>query len=251
MLKYFMYFFCFLFFFSYAGMCEETPQKLIKSMQGVIKDAQKVQKEVDAWAMEREKLLSEISELKNLKRWYMHQQKKYETYIQKQKQLLAELQRRRKEARRINISLEPYLDDTVKRLEEFIGSDLNFLPEERQKRLAFLKDSLDDYHLGLSEKLRRVLEVLQVEAEYGRGIEKSEAVLTLDNKPTEVRLLRIGRVALFYQTLDGKRCGYMEAGGTWKDLPASFNSEISKALDMIDHRRAYDLIELPLRRVQP
>ena len=251
MLKYFMYFFCFLFFFSYAGMCEETPQRWIKSMQEAVKDAQKVQKQVDAWAVEREKLLAEISELKSLKRWYVHQQKKYETYIQKQKQVIADLQKRRKEARRINIFLEPYLDDTVKRLEEIIGSDLKFLPEERQKRLAFLKDSLDDYHLGLSEKLRRVLEALQVEAEYGRGIEKSEAVLTLDNKPIEVRLLRIGRVALFYQTLDGKRCGYMDVDGSWKDLPASFNSEITRALDMIEHRRAYDLIELPLRRVQP
>ena len=252
MLKGLVFFITFLFFFPFTGQGKETPQKLINSMEGAVKEAQKVQGEVDAWAVEREKLLSEILELKNLKRWYTHQQKKYEGYIQKQRKVIAELKRQREEAKKINIFLEPYLDDTVKRLEEFIASDLSFLPEERQKRLAFLKNSLDDYHLELSEKLRRVLEALQVEAEYGRGIEKNEAVLSQDNESTQVYLLRVGRVALFYLTLDGKKCGYLDrSSNTWRELPASFNSEISKALDMIERRRAYELVELPLRRVQP
>lgn len=247
-----VFFTTFLFLFPFTGQSREAPQKLLNSMEGAVKEAQKVQGEVDAWAVEREKLLSEILELKNLKRWYTHQQEKYESYIQNQKKVISELKRQLEEAKKINILLEPYLDEAVKRLEEFIASDLNFLPEERQKRLAFLKNSLDDYHLELSEKLRRVLEALQVEAEYGRGIEKNEAVLSQGSESTQVYLLRVGRVALFYQTLDGKKCGYLDrSSNTWRELPATFNSEISKALDMIERRRAYELVELPLRRVQP
>ncbi len=71
------------------------------------------------------------------------------------------------------------MDEWLMRLEEFVKKDLPFLPEERERRLKFLKDSLNDYHLGLDEKTRRLLESLQAEAGYGEDVEKSEGSIQL------------------------------------------------------------------------
>ena len=123
--------------------------------------------------------------------------------------------------------------------------------DERTRRLAFLKDSLADYDLGSGEKLRRILEALHVEADYGRNIEKSEAVLDIQGSQTSVYLLRIGRTAVFYVSLDGTKVGRLAPTGEWEPLPSGYASELTRAMEMAERRRAVELVELPLGEVKP
>ncbi len=75
------------------------------------------------------------------------------------------------------------------------------------RRIQFLRDSLDDYHLQLSEKLRRVFEALLVETEYGQNVSTSTQELMINGTPTQVTIFRLGRAALYYQTTDGSEVG--------------------------------------------
>ncbi len=166
-----------LFFFFSTGwsLCafsETPPTDLQKKIEHAIRQGQASQSQAEAWTKQSEAYLNEIRELRNRKRWLSHQQDKYQIYVQKQQETITELERKKKETEKIKMSLEPFLDELFTRLEEFVKNDLPFLPEERQKRLEFLKDSLDNYHIGLDEKTRRVLEAIQVEAGYGGTVEK-------------------------------------------------------------------------------
>ncbi|MBW1712219.1 MAG: DUF3450 domain-containing protein, partial [Deltaproteobacteria bacterium] len=193
-----------------------------------------------------------ISQEKNRLRWLERQRRKFEGYIKRQEAAIAELDRRRQELDRINRELEPYLEEVVDRLAAFIETDLDFLAEERTRRLDFLRQSLGDYHLGLSEKLRRTLEALQVEAAYGHNLDQTEAELTIDGQPTQVHVLRLGRLALYYQTLDGQKLGWRPRGALkWRPLSRGYRRELAKALDMAQRRRAVELVTLPVGRPQP
>jgi len=226
---------------------ETNPTQAHKKMENAVTIEQKAQKEADAWAKEKENILAEIHDLKGRQKWLDFQRKKYKAYIEKEKGVLKELKRKKKKYEEIRMGLEPYLDEVMKRLETFVKNDLQFLKEERGKRLAFLKDSLSDYRIGLSEKLRRVLEALQVEANYGRGIEKSEGVLSINGQTIEVNLLRVGRLALFYETLDHKKVGFLDREtGKWKTLPHRYGTEITRAMEMADRKRAIELVDLPI-----
>ena len=63
--------------------------------------------------------------------------------------------------------------------------------------------------MSVSEKYRRIVEAYVVEMEYGRTIEAYEGKLAGTDERT-VQLLRVGRLTLLYQTMDGKETGYWD-----------------------------------------
>ena len=199
------------------------------------------------WTDQRESMAAEIRDMKATDAWLEFQNRKYEKYISRQESVIAELERRKVEAERIRHELEPFLETVVDRLEEFVGRDLPFLAEERARRIAFLRDSLDDYHLALSEKLRRVFEALLVETEYGRSVSTTPEELVINGQPTLVSTFRLGRYALFYQTADGAEAGMWDrTTGQWKPLDDSLARDLKLAADMANRKRAVELLQLPV-----
>jgi len=235
-----------------AAIAESGPVEVQKSMEKAIRQSAEAQHEADQWALDRESLMADIRDLKMRQAWLTYQEEKYQTYVQKQASAIQDLKEKIREAEVIRFQLEPFLDDVLERLQTFVASDLPFLPEERQNRIQFLKDSLEDYHLSLSEKLRRVLEALQVEAEYGRTVEAREVTLTIDGRATRVMLLRLGRLGLYYHSLDDTMAGRWNRGsGAWEPLPASLARPLRYAREMAERKRAVELLNLPLEAVQP
>ena len=167
--------------------------------------------------------------------------------IRDREKILENLTRKKEEFEKIKMDLEPYLEDVYQELKSFVENDLKFLPEERQKRLLFLRESLDDYRVGLSEKLRRILEALQVEANYGRSIEKTDGILNLQGEKMEVSFLRIGRLALFFLSADRKKVGYLDKKtGQWKFLDHKYAKYVLKGIEMAERKRAIELVDLPI-----
>jgi hypothetical protein len=65
-------------------------------------------------------------------------------------------------------------------------------------------------------------------------------------------IFRLGRIALFYQTLDGKVCGfYNVASAAWNPLPKAYNHTIQSAMDIGTKRRPVELLSLPIGRMEP
>ena len=218
-----------------------------KSIEEAIVLQQQTQKQIDDWVSEKEGLLSRIRNLKNELRYVERQQEEYASYSRKQEQNIRRIEEKQEDLKRMHREFEPYLEEMVERLQDFVQSDLPFLTEEREKRLAFISESMGDYHLAVSEKFRRILEALQVEAEYGRYPEVDETFLDIDGKPTKVQMLRIGRLALYYLTLDGKKAGrYDPKSGRWKELPRDSAGEIKSAIQMIGKNRTMALVNLPV-----
>ena len=94
-------------------------------------------------------------------------------------------------------------------LEQFVKLDLPFLPRgARQRASRSCKDMMTRADVSVSEKYRRIVEAYQIEMEYGR----THRSLPGQGRTTRpVDFLRAGRVALMYQTLDGKETGYWDA----------------------------------------
>jgi hypothetical protein len=110
---------------------------------------------------------------------------------------------------------------------------------------------MNNYHLSMSEKLRRVLEALQVEARYGRSTGVDTRTLRVEGQTLQVQVLRVGRIARFYRSLDGEQVGrWNEAEDTWQPLSRDYSRSIKKAIDMAQRKQAVDLVDLPIGGVE-
>ncbi len=136
----------------------------------------------------------------------------------------------------------PMMTKMLDTLDQFVKLDIPFLPEERAGRLATLKEMMTRADVSLSEKYRRIVEAYQVEMEYGRTLEAYEGKV----EEKTVQFLRAGRVALLYQTLDGKETGYWDvASKSWK-VDNSYNEAILAGLKVAKKQSAPDFIRVPV-----
>ncbi len=132
-------------------------------------------------------------------------------------------------------------------LEQFVELDVPFLPEERQKRVRDLMALMERSDVTVAEKFRKVMEAFTIESDYGRNIETYRGTLNLEGKEIEVDFLRIGRVALIYQTLDSAKTGrWNQDSREWEEVPGSFTSTVREALRVAGKQKAPDLLLLPL-----
>jgi hypothetical protein len=133
----------------------------------------------------------------------------------------------------IHRQVTPLMLRMVDGLEQFIKLDLPFLLEEREKRVAFLKKLLEQSDVNVPEKFRRVLEAYSIENDYGRSIETYKGNLPIEGVSREVEFLRIGRIALLFQTIDREFSGVWDnKKKDWVPLGAEYRNEIYKGRRM-------------------
>ncbi|MEQ9058820.1 MAG: DUF3450 domain-containing protein [Gammaproteobacteria bacterium] len=142
----------------------------------------------------------------------------------------------------------PLMMQMVETLDEFVTLDVPFLPEERGERVARLREMMERSDVTSAEKFRRILEAYQIENEYGRTIEAYKGTLEIDGGTREVNFLRIGRIALLYQSDGGELTGgWDQASRGWQALPPEvYKQAVSTGLKVARKQVAPDLLVLPV-----
>jgi hypothetical protein len=140
----------------------------------------------------------------------------------------------------------PLMQKMLDTLDRFVQLDVPFQIEERRKRVDALKDMMGRADVSISEKYRRILEAYQIETEYGRTLEAYQAELGEGADARTVRFLRLGRVALLYQTMDGKETGYWDASQKKWIVDDSYRTAVKHGFEVADKVGAPDLLTAPV-----
>jgi hypothetical protein len=113
--------------------------------------------------------------------------------------------------------------------------------------MADLRAMMKRSDVSLSEKYRRLMEAYQVENEYGRTIESYKGTLDADGKSRTVEFLRVGRIALVYQTVDQEEAGRWDPKSkSWVVLGDEFRRPIRQGIRMANKLTAPDLVKVPV-----
>ena len=172
-------------------------------------------------------------------------QLKKQIYAQNVK--IIELSQSLKDITLIERQISPLLLRMIQSLEQFINLDLPFLLEERQERIQFLRSAMERADVSSAEKFRQVLEAFNIENEYGSTIESYKGSVILGEKSQEVDFLRVGRVALLFQTLDGNRQGvWNQKQHQWEELDDRYRRDVRIGLKMAKKQTAPNLIKIPI-----
>ncbi len=148
----------------------------------------------------------------------------------------------------IERQIVPLMLRMVDALDEFISLDTPFLMKERTARVARLREMMERSDVTAAEKLRRVIEGYQIENDYGRTIEAYKGSTEVNGKELEVDFLRIGRVALLYQTVGGATTGAWDSvSREFVELPpATYQAQVARGLKIARKQIAPDLLIVPV-----
>jgi hypothetical protein len=151
------------------------------------------------------------------------------------------------QATTVDRQILPLMLRMVEALEQFIALDIPFLPRERAERLQFVLEAIDRVDVTVAEKFRQVLEAYLIELEFGRTIEAYTGTVDVEGQKLEVDFLRVGRIGLYYQTLDGTQSARWDVQNKqWTGLPASDRNPIREAIRVARKLTAPNLLTLPL-----
>lgn len=169
-----------------------------------------------------------------------------EAQTNKQQARLEEINESLDKANVINRQIYPLMERMIEGLEQFVQLDIPFLLEERTQRIDTLKDLMDEPNVSVAEKFRKVMEAFQIENEFGRTIESYTDTIEIDGGVREVEFLRIGRVALLFQSADGSMTGVWDEESSSWNMSDEHRNEVKKGLRIANELIAPELILLPV-----
>jgi hypothetical protein len=205
------------------------------------------QKKIDKFSNQAQKALAEYRSATRQTETLITYNNYLKTLIKSQTEEKASLEQQLKDIETTQQEIIPLILRMLDSLEKFIQLDIPFLPEERQHRLQRLKAMISRADVTNAEKFRRIIEAYQVENDYGKTIEAYRANLIVGDDTISVDFLRLGRVALYYQRLDGSETGsWNRETKTWDILSPDYRNTIRKGLRIARKEAAPDLLVVPV-----
>jgi hypothetical protein len=235
-----------------AAIAQANPQTVntaVSEQLGANKAAAASQNRVNQLDDETQRLLNEyratLRETESLRRY----NDQLTLQIQSQQEEMVSIQQQIEDIERTNREIYPLMQRMIETLDQFVALDVPFLMEERSKRVATLKDIMTRADVSTAEKYRRLLEAYTIEMEYGRTLEAYEGKLAgkEGEEPKTVNFLRIGRVALLYQTLDADETGYWDADQKAWVEDNSYDDAVEDGIKVARKVTAPDLLIAPVR----
>ncbi len=171
-----------------------------------------------------------------------------QTQINNQGQQFADIKNSISGVALIERQIVPLMVRMIDSLDKFIQLDIPFLLDERNERVAGLISMVERSDVTVAEKFRRVLEAFQIEIDYGKTLLAYRGALDINGLEREVEFLRVGRIALLYQTLDGQETGAWDnQQKAWIQLPSGqYRLATTKALRIAKKQIAPDLLIVPI-----
>lgn len=167
--------------------------------------------------------------------------------IASQQEEVASVTRQTNEIERIETGALPLMIGMIDALGELVAADAPFLPTERENRVQALRELIDRADVAAGEKFRRIMEAYLVEVEFGRTIEAYRGELQRNGAVRTVDFLRIGRVGLYYQTLDGAETGrWNPAVKAWETLDDDARRPVQTGLRIARKQAPPELLTLPV-----
>ncbi len=167
--------------------------------------------------------------------------------IESQNNEIQSVKRQTEEIETIETGALPLMITMTDTLGKIVTSDLPFLLEEREDRVTNLRELIDRADVTAGEKYRRIMEAYLIEVDYGRTIEAYRGELPEDQGVRTVDFLRIGRIGLYYQTLDGEESGRWNSGEeSFEILGSGARRQIQLGLRVARKQSPPELLSLPI-----
>ncbi|MDC3263874.1 MAG: DUF3450 domain-containing protein [Porticoccaceae bacterium] len=223
--------------------------EVLKAGSVKVQAAKTAQTKVDRIADQTDGLLQEFKQVNKQIESLRVYNSQLERQIDSQKQMMAELVESIENATVIERGISPLMENMLKALRTFVELDVPFKTEQRAQAVEDLFDNLDSAKFSSAEKFRQILEIYDIESEYSLSLETYRDLVDInaDGSEVEVDMLRVGRVALMYQTKDKSQTGaWNKATGSWETLGSDYRRPVDQGIRIAKKLSPQDVMEMPI-----
>lgn len=223
---------------------------VLKAGANKVQAAKSAQVKVDRIADQTDSLLQEFKQVNKQIESLRVYNSQLERQIANQQQMMGELEESIENATVIERGIAPLMSNMLAALQDFVALDMPFRKEMREEAVSSLVGNLDSAKFSAAEKFRQILELYDIEADYSRTIEAYRALVDVDGSGNEVEvdILRVGRVALMYQTKDKSQTGaWNREAGAWETLDGEYRRAVDQGIRIAKKLAPQDVIELPIQ----
>jgi hypothetical protein len=144
--------------------------------------------------------------------------------------------------------LNALIEQMMSGLEQFVESDLPFHMDRRRGQLDLARELVDHPEASIREKFQRMMTLYLAETNYGATLESYEDTLEINGVETEVDVVRVGRIALAFQSKDRVHTGVWDKQAReWTVLePGDYRTAIQRAINVASGLLASEMIFLPI-----
>ncbi|MFO8111947.1 MAG: DUF3450 domain-containing protein [Desulfosalsimonadaceae bacterium] len=244
-----------LLFFAWPGFADtlengDIGEKIRQPVRESVEIRKQTQKANEQWQKEKQVLASRYDRLQEENKRLAARRDALEENLEATTGRVRRKEKQLADIEQVTGSMAPFLTEMIGRLARLPDEGMPFLKEERARRIQRLREMMSEPDVDASEKYRKVMEALLVEAEYGNTIEVYQETIDVSGRSILANIFRLGRISLFYQTMDQQESGWYDmAAGAWEKLPERHNRAISTAIDIGAKRQPVELVTLPLGRL--
>lgn len=230
-----------------ASASAATLNDLYQVAEQINQQARQSQARIDALTEQTRELLNDYKTvLKEIEGLQVYN-RQLERQIGSQEREMAQLTKAVDDVTVIERQITPLMMRMIDGLDQFVGLDLPFLLGEREERVERLREMMDRADVTVSEKFSQILQAYQIENEYGRTMEAYDDTITVDGGARKVDVLKVGRIALVYQSPDGDETGMFNPNTRqWERLPDSYTTPIRNGIRMARQQLSVDMLTLPI-----
>ncbi len=225
----------------------QTLDEVLDERAETTQNGRRSQVTIDGLSEQTRSLLDEYKQVMKIVDGLIVYNQQQERLVNSQNQELGELDESIDNVTVIERQMGPLIERMIMNLEKFIELDIPFLMNERTERIDFLKDMFDRADVSVAEKFSQVLQSYQVENTYGSSLDVYTETIELDGVERQVEMLKWGRVALVFQTLDGEVTGVWDnINKQWQILDDDFRLGVRNGFRIAKRTQTADFVHLPI-----
>jgi hypothetical protein len=188
-----------------------------------------------------------LDETENLKVYNDHVAR----LVADQQEGINDLQRQIDSIEGVKRGVVPLMYKMIESLEKFINLDVPINLEERQARVARLRELMSNSNVSTSEQFRQVLEAYQIELEYGSSIRAYQGELTYNGTNIAVDFFNLGRTAMVALSLDQKNAWvWNNDSRVWEELGGEYLGSVVESVKMARKIVPVNLIKMPIQAAE-
>lgn len=231
-----------------VAQADQTLNSILQVGQEKTKLAQASQQQVDKIAEQTASLLTDFKVVNKQIDGLRVYNAQLERQIANQLKVISQLEESIENVTIMERQIQPLILKMLDALDQFISLDVPFHMDTRLEQLEMLQANQDRADISVAEKFRQILEAYKIEAEYGRKLDTYADTLVVGGQEREVNILRVGRIALMYQTKDTELSGaWDQRQRAWVELDSGeYRSAILKGIRIAKKQASIDVLKLPI-----